>query len=56
MHTILREYPDASERAFIDEVIASQSKRPGALLGILETVQEHHSRVISRASLFRRAT
>ena len=29
---------------FIDEVIASHRGRPGALLGILETVQEHNPR------------
>jgi NADH-quinone oxidoreductase subunit E len=42
MNTTLRENPDASERAFIDQAIANQSNRPGALLGILEAVQEHH--------------
>jgi NADH-quinone oxidoreductase subunit E len=30
--------------AFIDEVIARHRGRPGALLGILEEVQEHHPR------------
>jgi NADH-quinone oxidoreductase subunit E len=35
------ELPDAAERAFIDQVIASRKGRPGALLGILEAVQEH---------------
>ncbi|PSH04744.1 MAG: NAD(P)H-dependent oxidoreductase subunit E [Acidobacteria bacterium] len=44
MQTTLQENPDASERAFINQVIASQSDRPGALLGILEAVQEHHPR------------
>jgi NADH-quinone oxidoreductase subunit E len=44
MHTILRENPDTGERNFIDQVIASQSNRPGALLGILEAVQERHPR------------
>ena len=44
MHTTLRENPDANERAFIDQAIANQSERPGALLGILEAVQEHHPR------------
>lgn len=32
------------EQAFIDQVIASRSGRPGALLGILETIQDHHPR------------
>ena len=36
--------PDASERAFIDQAIANHSDRPGALLGILEAVQEHNPR------------
>jgi len=44
MHTILRENPDAGERAFIDGVIANRSDRPGALLGILETIQESNPR------------
>jgi NADH-quinone oxidoreductase subunit E len=33
---------DAAERNFIDKVIAARGERPGALLGILEEVQEHH--------------
>lgn len=33
---------DSAERAFIDQVIAKQSGKPGALLGILEAVQEHN--------------
>lgn len=32
------------EQAFIDQVIASHDGRPGALLGILETIQDHHPR------------
>jgi len=36
--------PDAGERAFIDQVIVRRSARPGALLGILEEVQEHQPR------------
>ena len=32
----------APERAYIDQVVAARSERPGALLGILESVQEHH--------------
>jgi len=35
---------DASERAFIDQVIAKRMGRPGALLGILEAVQDHGPR------------
>jgi NADH-quinone oxidoreductase subunit E len=34
----------SSDFAFIDEVIASHRGRPGALLGILEAVQEHNPR------------
>jgi NADH-quinone oxidoreductase subunit E len=44
MHTMVRENPTASERAFIDGVIANYSDRPGALLGILETIQESNPR------------
>ena len=32
----------AEEQAFADRSIAAHSGQPGALLGILETVQEHH--------------
>ena len=35
-------HPDGAETAFIDQTIASHRDRPGALLGILEAVQEHH--------------
>jgi NADH-quinone oxidoreductase subunit E len=42
MHEMAKELLDAGERAFIDQVIAGKAERPGALLGILETVQEHH--------------
>jgi len=34
--------PDAAELAFIDQTIAGHRGRPGALLGILEAVQEHN--------------
>lgn len=34
--------PNTAEYAFIDQVIARRSSRPGALLGILQEVQEHH--------------
>src|SRR5271157_566814 len=42
MQALAKELLDAGERAFIDQVIASKAERPGALLGILEGVQEHH--------------
>jgi len=42
MHTSLQDGLNAGERVFIDQVIASHTGRPGALLGILESVQEHH--------------
>ena len=32
----------AAEKVFIDQVIAKLADRPGALLGILQAVQEHH--------------
>ena len=35
--------PNHSEHAFIDQVIAQQTGRPGALLGILEAVQDHNA-------------
>jgi NADH-quinone oxidoreductase subunit E len=34
---------DAAEQAFIDQVIAGKSGRPGELLGILEAAQERNS-------------
>ena len=40
----VHDQPDAAERAFIDQVVARRSGSPGALLGILEDVQEHHPR------------
>ncbi len=42
MHTLSQEPLPATERVFIDQVIAKLSDRPGSLLGILEAVQEHH--------------
>ena len=33
---------DSAEQAYIDQAIAKNNGRPGALLGILEAVQEHH--------------
>jgi len=32
----------AAEKVFIDQVVAKLADRPGALLGILQAVQEHH--------------
>jgi NADH-quinone oxidoreductase subunit E len=43
MHALSHEPLPATERAFIDQVIARLADRPGALLGILEAVQEHNS-------------
>jgi NADH-quinone oxidoreductase subunit E len=45
--------PDAQERAFIEEVIARRRGRPGALLGILEAVQEHHAHKYLSMSVLR---
>lgn len=42
MHAPAQERLFVAERAFIDQVILSRIGRPGALLGILESVQEHH--------------
>lgn len=42
MHASPPEIFPATERAFVDQVITKLSERPGALLGILETVQEHN--------------
>ena len=39
--TAAQDLPDAPEQAFIDQLIAKRSGRPGALLGILEAVQNH---------------
>lgn len=41
MPTVMQERRDLKKQAFIDEVIAKYSGRPGALLGILEAVQDH---------------
>ncbi len=35
-------FPDSAELAFIDQTISRLQGRPGALLGILEAVQEHN--------------
>jgi NADH-quinone oxidoreductase subunit E len=42
MHATLPETLPATERAFIDQVVNKLTSRPGSLLGILETVQEHN--------------
>jgi NADH-quinone oxidoreductase subunit E len=34
--------PDTGEQAFIDQTISQNRGRPGALLGILEAIQEHN--------------
>jgi NADH-quinone oxidoreductase subunit E len=41
MHSASLILPSTDEQAFIDQVISSKLGRPGALLGILEAVQEH---------------
>jgi NADH-quinone oxidoreductase subunit E len=42
--TVVQDQLATSERVFIDQVIARREGSPGALLGILEDVQEHHPR------------
>jgi NADH-quinone oxidoreductase subunit E len=42
MHTLPQEPLVATERVFIDQVVARLADRPGSLLGILEAVQEHN--------------
>jgi NADH-quinone oxidoreductase subunit E len=44
MPTLLQERLDPAEQAFIDQAISTQSGRPGALLGILEAVQDRNPR------------
>jgi NADH-quinone oxidoreductase subunit E len=41
MHTQTSQYASNGEQVFIDQVIASRKGRPGALLSILEAVQDH---------------
>ena len=41
MPTLTQPRLDAGDQAFVDQVIADKKGRPGALLGILEAVQEH---------------
>jgi hypothetical protein len=43
MQALSQEGLNAAERAFIDQMILSRAGRPGALLGILESIQEHHA-------------
>jgi NADH-quinone oxidoreductase subunit E len=42
MQTLSEEQLSAADRAFIDKIILDRSGRPGALLGILEAVQEYN--------------
>jgi NADH-quinone oxidoreductase subunit E len=42
MHTLSSERRKVEEQAFMDGVIQRRSGRPGALLGILQTVQDHN--------------
>lgn len=42
MSTLSPQRLDLQEQAFVDQVIAARDNRPGALLGILEAVQEHN--------------
>ena len=44
MPTLSQERLDAGEQAFIDQVIASHSEEPGALLAVLEAVQDRNPR------------
>ncbi len=41
MHALTAESLPATERTFIDQVVAKWADRPGALLGVLEAAQEH---------------
>lgn len=43
MHALSQETLPAPERIFIDQMIARMGDRPGALLSILEAVQEHNT-------------
>lgn len=42
MATAVQQRIDLKEQAFIDQVVSKQETRPGALLSILEAVQEHN--------------
>src|SRR5438067_7874209 len=41
MHSSVQEYSSNGEHAFIDQVVATRVGKPGALLSILEAVQDH---------------
>lgn len=52
MQNVAEEVPDARERLLIDHVIAQHEGRPGALLGILESVQSANAhKFLSMGSL-----
>lgn len=52
METLSSQPPAKSEQDFIDRVIATQNGRPGAVLSILEKVQDHHpSKYLPRETL-----
>ena len=42
MHAPSQESLNAAERVYIDQIVTSLTGRPGSLLGILESVQDHH--------------
>ncbi len=42
MPTVLQAPPPTEEQAFIDQIVSERSGRPGALLGILEAVQDRN--------------
>lgn len=42
-NTVPQYHLDTGERNFIDDVIARRTGRPGALLGILEEIQDHNA-------------
>jgi NADH:ubiquinone oxidoreductase subunit E len=41
MHSLVQERSSNGEHAFIDQVVATRVGKPGALLSILEAVQDH---------------
>ena len=47
MHAALDERLAAGEQAFIDQVVAGRTGRPGALLSVLEAVQKRQSAQLS---------
>ncbi len=42
MQSVATQRPEDFDKAFVDTIIAERAGRPGALLGILEKVQEHN--------------